>query len=164
MFIIKCKVYCSTYVWIALCHAQIIYIHSTSVGMFRVCYHLGVHAIKSMDMAHLCITNEIFKTPTPKNLAIIMATSRQFLKAYLFKSLASGKGHHLIGSTLKVIMDKFNILAFLNYRDFTSRSKRFFRSGMKTMDSIMALKDHYAFKFVHGGRFLGQSKEKNICF
>lgn len=28
------------------------------------------------------------------------------------------------------------------------------------MNSIMAFKDHSTFKFVHGSRFLGQSKDK----
>ena len=32
------------------------------------------------------------------------------------------------------------------------------------MDSIIALKDHYAFKFVHGSQFLGQSKDKVFVF
>ena len=32
------------------------------------------------------------------------------------------------------------------------------------MESIMALKDHFTFKFVHGSRFLGQPKDKLIVF
>jgi hypothetical protein len=32
------------------------------------------------------------------------------------------------------------------------------------MDSIMTLKDHSAFKFVHGSRFPGQSKDKVFVF
>jgi hypothetical protein len=32
------------------------------------------------------------------------------------------------------------------------------------MDSIIALKDHSAFKFVHGSRFPGQSKDKMFVF
>ena len=35
---------------------------------------------------------------------------------------------------------------------------------MGTMDSIMALKDHYAFRFVHGSRFPRQSKDKVFVF
>jgi hypothetical protein len=35
---------------------------------------------------------------------------------------------------------------------------------MKTMDSIMTLKDHSAFKFVYGSRFPGQSKDKMFVF
>jgi hypothetical protein len=35
---------------------------------------------------------------------------------------------------------------------------------MKIMYSIMALKDHSAFKFVHGSRFLSQSKDKVFVF
>ena len=42
--------------------------------------------------------------------------------------------------------------------------RSFLRSGMGTMDSIMALKDHTAFKFVHGSRFPGQSKDKVFVF
>ena len=57
-------------------------------------------------------------------------------------------------------MDKFSTLASPNCRNFISGSKRFVRSGMGTMDSIMALKDHSGFKYVHGSRFPGQSKDK----
>lgn len=32
------------------------------------------------------------------------------------------------------------------------------------MDSIMALKDHSSFKFVHGSRIPGQSKDKVVVF
>ena len=55
-------------------------------------------------------------------------------------------------------MDKFTILALPNYRNFVSESKQFVRSGMGTMDSIMALKDHSSLKFVYGSHFLGQSE------
>ena len=61
-------------------------------------------------------------------------------------------------------MDKFNTLASPNYRNFVSGSKHFLRSRMRNMDSIMALKDHFAFKFVHGSRFLMQSKDNFFVF
>ena len=35
---------------------------------------------------------------------------------------------------------------------------------MRTIDSFMVLKDHYAFKFIYGSRFLGQSKDKVFIF
>jgi hypothetical protein len=57
-------------------------------------------------------------------------------------------------------MDKVNTLASPNCHNFVSGSKHFLRSGMRTMDSIMTLKDHYVFKFIHGSRFLRQSKDK----
>ena len=40
---IECKVCRSTLVCITLCHARIIYIHSTSVGMSRAYIYLGVY-------------------------------------------------------------------------------------------------------------------------
>ena len=61
-------------------------------------------------------------------------------------------------------MDKFNIIASPNCRKFVSGSKRFIRSRMGTMDGIMALKDHSGFKYVHGSRFPGQSKDKVFVF
>ena len=61
-------------------------------------------------------------------------------------------------------MDKFNTFASPNCRNFVSGSKRFLRSGMRTMDSIMALQDHFAFKFVHGSRLPGQLKDKFFVF
>jgi hypothetical protein len=169
---VECKVCRFTPVCIALCHARIIYIHSTSVGMSRACTHLGVHdhpvangtCRESLDMVYQCVANEVLKTPTTKNSAILMAASKQFLADYLLKSLANVEGHHLVGSSLEVVMDKFSTLASSNYRNFVSGSKHFLRSGMGTMDSIMALKDHSAFKFVHGSRFPRQSKDKMFVF
>ena len=167
---IECKVCHSTLVCIALYHARIIYIHSTSVGMLKACIHLGVHdhpveknpCRNSLDMTYQCVTNEILKIPTAKKLAIVMVASKQFLANYLLKSPASGENHRLVGSSLEVVMDKFNTFASQNCRNLISRSKHFLRSGMGTMDSIMALKDQFAFKFVHGSRFLGQSKDKMV--
>ena len=169
---IKCKVCRSTPVCIALCPARILYIHSASVGMSRACIHLGVHdhhvshgtCRESLDMAYQCVASEVLKTPTATNSAIVMAASKQFLADYLLRSPTIGENHHLVGSSLEVVMDKFSTLASPNCRNFVSGSKRFVRSGMGTMDSIMALKDHSAFKFVHGSRFPGQSKDKVFVF
>ena len=89
-----------------------------------------------------------------------MAASKQFLADYLLKSPTSGEGHHLVGSSLDVVMDEFNTLTSSICCNFVSGSKHFLRSRMRIMDSIMAFKDHFAFKFVHGSRFPGQSKDK----
>ena len=143
------------HVCIVLCHARILYIHSTSIEMLRACFHLGTHdhpisngiCRESLDMAYQCLANNVLKTPTAINSAIVL-----------------GKGHHLIGSSLEVVMDKFSIFASPNFCNFVSGSKRFVRTGMGTMDSIMALKDHSTFKFVHGNWFPGQSKDKVFVF
>ena len=45
-------------------------------------------------------------------------------------------------------MDKFSTLASPNYKNFVVGFKRFIQSGMDSMD-IMAIKDHYGFKYVH---------------
>jgi hypothetical protein len=94
----------------------------------------------------------------------VLAASKQFLADYLLKSPANVEGHHLVGSSLEVVMNKFSTFASPNYHNFVSGSKRFLRSGMGTMDSIMALKDHSVFKFVYGSRFPGQSKDKVFVF
>jgi hypothetical protein len=74
------------------------------------------------------------------------------LADYLLKSPTNVEGHHLVGSFLKVVMDKLNTLASPNCCDFVSGSKRFLPSRMGTMDNIMALKNHSAFKFVNGSQ------------
>ena len=112
----------STHVCITLCRAQIIYIHSTFVGMSMTCSHLGIDdrplandtCRETLDMAYECVANEVLKTPTSKNSAIVMISSKRLLTDYLFKSLASGEHHHLVGSFLEVVMDKFNTLASPN--------------------------------------------------
>jgi hypothetical protein len=115
-------------------------------------------------MAYQCVTNKVLKTSTAKKSAIVMATNKQFLADYLLKSPANVEGHHLVGSSLEVVMDKFSTLVSPNCCNFVSRSKRFLRSGMGTMDGIMALKNHSAFKFVHSSWFPGQSKDKMFVF
>jgi hypothetical protein len=169
---LECKVYRSTPVCLALCHARILYVHSTSSKMSRACIHLGVHEHpvsngtrrESLDMAYQCVANEVIKTSTAKNSTIVMATSKKFLADYLLKTPSNAEGHHLVGESLEVVMDKFSTLASPNCRNYVSGSKRFVRSMMDTMDSIMALKDHSSFKYVHGRRFLGQSKDKIFVF
>ena len=166
------KVYRSTPVCIALCHARIMYVHSTSSEMSRACTHLGVHehpisngtCRESLEMTYQCVANEVLKTSTTKNSAIVTASSKKFLADYLLKSPLNGDGHHLAGSSLEVVMDKFNTLASPNCGNFVSNSKRFVHSGMGTMDSIMAFKDHSRFKYVHDSRFLGQSNDKIFVF
>jgi hypothetical protein len=81
-------------------------------------------------MAYQCVANEVIKTPTAKNSAIVLAASKQFLADYLLKSPANVEDHHLVGSSLEVVMDKFSVLASPNCRNFVSGSKRFLRSGM----------------------------------
>ena len=140
--------------------------------MSRACIHLGVHdhhvlngrCRELLDMAYQCVANEVMKTPIAKNSAIVMPSSKKFLADYLLKSPSNGEGHHLAGSSLEVVMDKFSTLASPNYRNFVSGSKRFVHSGMGTMDSIMALKDHSGFKYVHDSRFPEQSKDKIFVF
>ena len=169
---LECKVCRSTPMCIALSHARILYVYSTSPEMSRVCIHLGVHkhyvsngtCRESLDIAYQCVVTEVMKTPPAKNSAIVMATSKTFIADYLLKSPSNGEGHYLVGSSMEVVMDKFSTLASPNCCNFVSGSKRFVRSGMGTMDSIMALKDHSGFKYVHGSRFPGQSKDKVFVF
>ena len=86
--------------------AKHIYIHSTSPGMSRVYIHLGVHehpmsnntCRASLDIAYQCIANELMKTSTVKNSAIVMVASKHFLVDYLFKSPSNGERHHLVCS------------------------------------------------------------------
>ena len=153
---------------IALCHARILYVHSTSTEMSRACIYFCMHdhivsngiCRDLLDMAYQCVANEVLKTTTATNSTIILGASKQLLADYLRKSPTIGEGHHLVGSSLEVVMDKYSTLASPNCCNFVFGSKRFVHSGMETMESIMALKDHSTFKFVHGSRFPRQSKDK----
>ena len=68
----------------------------------------------------------------------------------------------MVGSSLEVIMDKFNTLASQNCCNFISSSKHIVCNGMNTMDSIMVLKDHSEFKYIHDSKFPKQSRH-NVC-
>ena len=61
-------------------------------------------------------------------------------------------------------MDIFSTIASPICRNFVSGSKSFVRSEMGTMDIIMVFKDHSDFKYIHGSRFLRQSKNKVFVF
>jgi hypothetical protein len=61
-------------------------------------------------------------------------------------------------------MDKFSTLASPNCRNFVAGFKHFIRSGMGSLDSIMALKNHYEFQYVYDSRFPRQSKDKVFVF
>jgi hypothetical protein len=119
---------------------------------------------ESLDITYQCIVNEVLKTPTTKNSAIVMAASKKKLVDYLLKSPANVEGHYVVGSSLEVVINKFSTFTSPNSHNFVSGSKCFLRSGMRTMDSIMALKDHTTFKFVHSGRFPCQPKDKVFIF
>ena len=89
-----------------------------------------------------------------------MAASKNFLADYLLKFPSNGEEHHLARSLLEVVMDKFTTIASPNCRNFISGSKGLVVNGMGTLDSIMALKDHLGFKYIHNIIFTGQSKNK----
>ena len=75
-----------------------------------------------------------------------MSTNKQFLANYLIKSLTFGEGHHLVGLSSKVVMDKFSTLTF-ELLIFLSRSTmHFLHVGMETMDSLMAHKNQLCFQ------------------
>ena len=74
-----------------------------------------------------------------------MLASKQFLIDYILKSPMLGANNHLHGISLEVAMDKFSTLASPNYMNFVTDSKCFVESGMGSMESIMALKDHFEF-------------------
>lgn len=91
-------------------------------------------------MAYQRIAKGVMKTSTAKNCAIVMVANKQFLAYHLPKFPCSNEGYHLASSSLEVIIDKFNTLAFLNYHNLISMSMCFAYSGLYTMDSIMPLK------------------------
>lgn len=70
---------------IVVCNVRIVYVHYTTLGMFRACIHVGVHdhlvssgtCRESLDNAYQCVASERMKTSIAKNLAIVMATSKQ---------------------------------------------------------------------------------------
>lgn len=84
-----------------------------------------------------------------------MAVSKKILADYLLKFPSNDEGHHLVGSSLMVIMDKFTTLGSPYCRNFVSNLKRFVCKRMDTVDRIMVLKDHSGFNYVYGSRFLG---------
>ena len=124
---LECKVCRSTSVCIALCHACIIYVHSTSSEMARACIHLDMHdhhvsngtCRESLDIAYKCVANEDTKYHCQK--LHYSNGNEQTIIGIL--SPSNGKRHHFASSSLKVVMDQFSILASPNCRYFVSGSK-----------------------------------------
>lgn len=114
-------------------------------------------------MAYQFVANEVMKTPTTKNYAIVCGSMQNSLANYLLKSPTISKDHHIVVSLLEVVMEKIYYTLPPNCQIFVIGSKLFVRSSMWTMENIMALKDHSAYKFVNGSRFHGQSKRQGFC-
>ena len=130
---LECKIRRFTPMCISLCHAQIIYLHSTSLKISRACIYFGIHEIlvsngtcrESLDVAYQCVANEVMKIPTPKNYATVIAANEQILADYLLKAPSNSEGHHLTCSSLEVVMDKFSICPCPNCYNFVSSCIRF---------------------------------------
>lgn len=81
---LECKIYRSTLVCTALCHAHIVYVHSTYPRMSKACIHIGIHehpksngtCHESIDMTYQYVANEVMKTSIAKNTVIIMGVSK----------------------------------------------------------------------------------------
>ena len=114
-----------------VCHAKILYIHFASLEMSCACIHLGVHnhpmfigvCRESLDMAFLCVANEVSKTSIIKNSTIVMAASKQFMFDYILKSPLHRELNHRHGASLEVVTDRFSTLAYPNYMKFMVGSK-----------------------------------------
>lgn len=115
-------------------------------------------------MTYQCVANEVIKTFIANNYTIIIAMNKQFLDDYLLKSPSNGKGIHLAGLLLEVIMDKFNALSSLNCHNFVSGSEHFVGSRMDMIHSIMILRDHSGFNYVYSSIFLGRFQVEIIVF
>ena len=76
-----------------VCYAKIIYVHSQSSKMSRVCIHWDVHnhfvfsqmCRESLDMVYQCVASDVVNTPTTNNLAIVIFDSKLFMAYYIFK-------------------------------------------------------------------------------
>ena len=80
----ECKVCQSPPMCIILCHARILYVHSTSTKMSRACIHLGMHdhhvfndiCHESLDMTYQCVANKVLKTSIATNSAIVLDANK----------------------------------------------------------------------------------------
>lgn len=82
----------------------------------------------------------------------------------ILRELLAERRNHLHWASLKVVMNKISTLVSLNCRNFVAWSKRCICNRMGTMNSIMVLKDHFGFKFIHNSRFPRETKEKVFVF
>lgn len=90
----ECKVCRAPHVCIALCHARILYVRSTSIKMSRAYIHLGMydHPIsngiwcESLDTTYQCVTNEILKN-THRNKFNYSFGCKQAIFGWLFSQI-----------------------------------------------------------------------------
>jgi hypothetical protein len=125
--------------------------HPISDGIFR----------ETLDMISGLIAQEVSKTPTAKNSAIAMATSKEFLDKYLIHT-GPGPKKMLRGQELEDVLDKFEHLSSPNLQNTIS----LYRSSSKrgAYDNIMATKTYTTIEYVHGNVFPGQGKDKVYVF
>jgi hypothetical protein len=74
-----------------------------------------------LDTISGLIAQEVSKTPTAKNSAITMATSKEFLDGYLIHN-GLGPKEMLGGKALEDVLDKFETLSSPNLRNMISLS------------------------------------------
>ena len=163
-----CKICRIPPICLATCGARIFYVYSSDKDTSRAAIHLGRHVhpvsdgvcLETLDRVYECVAQEVQRTPTAKASAIVMAASKTFLSDYLFRSTPG----HLQGASLDSVMDKFVTLSSANARNMITGAKKYIKSGMGPIDSIMALKEHNQFKFIHDSRFPGQAAGKVFVF
>jgi hypothetical protein len=94
---------------------------------------------ETLDTISGLIAQEVSKTPTTKNSAIAMATSKEFLDKYLIHS-GPGPKKMLRGQELEDVLDKFEHLSSPNLRNMISLCRSDGKKG--AYNSIMAMKTY----------------------
>lgn len=117
----ECKVYQSTQICIVLCHAHMIYVHSTFTGCQWYVYNL-------VFMGIICPMlwvpkHEGYKNTCCQNLCMIITTNNQLVAYYFLKFSLNGEGHCMANLFLGVVMDKLNTIASQNCCNFVYDSK-----------------------------------------
>lgn len=136
--------------------------------MSRVAFHLGHHihpmsngvSMEILDHVYGSVAKEVQRTPSAKTSAIIMAASKTFISDYLFRNTP----RHLKGASLDTVINRFVTLSKPNACNMITGAKKYIKSGMGLIDSIIALKDYNHFKFIHDNRFLGHYARKVFIF
>jgi hypothetical protein len=125
--------------------------HSVFDGIYR----------ETLDTISGLISQEVSKTPTAKNSAIVVAASKEFLDKYLIHTGPRPK-KMLWGEELEDVLDKFEHLSSPNLRNTISLCRRGGKMG--AYDNIMAMKTYTTIEYIHANVFPGQGKDKVYVF
>ena len=165
---IVCKICKTPPICVATCKARIYYI-SGGENMSRACVHLGVHEhpVKIgeyqdfKDRSRTLLAEQVEKTPTATNSAIVMEATKELLGELLLRPEGAPTKTYTF-EELVPVLDKCKYMSSPSIRNDVTSFKFVKRYGV--MDGITMLRGCSNWPYVQENLFPGQGSDSNKVF